>query len=229
VDEQDLGTAEGFAEMALSLHDEDTFETTIERLLDFAVKELDCTYAGVIVVHAKRRIESVAATHPVVADLDAIQMRCGQGPDLDVIGDHQGVVVRDTATEERWPEWAAAVAGAGIGSMLGVRLYTTAQTIGSLNFYDLTAGRFDAADLDMAHVLARHAAVALDNARTTDNLWQAIGSRHLIGLAQGILMERFGIDADEAFSVLRRYSQDGNVKLHTVAERVVESRHLPEP
>ena len=228
MDEQELGTAGEFAEMALSLHDEDTFETTIERLLDFAVKELDCAYAGVIVVHAKQRIETVATTHPVVADLDAIQLRCGQGPDLDVIGDRHGVVVRDTRTEERWPEWAAEVTAAGVRSMLGTRLYTTAQTLGSLNFYDVEVGRFDVDDLEVAHVLARHAAVALDNARTTDNLWQAIGSRHLIGLAQGILMERFAIDADDAFGVLRRYSQDGNIKLHTVAERVVESRRLPD-
>jgi AmiR/NasT family two-component response regulator len=47
-------------------------------------------------------------------------------------------------------------------------------------------------------------------------------------MAQGILMERFAIDADEAFAVLRRYSQDGNVKLHAVAERVVASRRVPE-
>lgn len=214
--------------MALSLHDEDSFETTIERLLDFVVRELDCAYAGVIVVHAKERIETVAATHPIVAELDKIQLRYGHGPDLDVIGDQHGVIVRDTETEERWPEWSRAVADAGVRSMLGTRLYTTAQTIGSLNLYDVRVGHFGDDDLEVAHVLARHAAVALDSARNHDNLWQAIGSRHLIGMAQGILMERFAIDADDAFGVLRRYSQDGNVKLHTVAERVVESRRLPD-
>lgn len=227
VTEQPRGAADSFAEMALTLHDEASFENTIDRVLEFAVKELDCAYAGVIVVHRLDRIETVAATNPLVADLDQIQLSCGQGPDLEVIGDHHGVIVHDTAKEDRWPEWAGLVAETGVRSMLGTRLYTTAQTIGSLNFYDVKVGHFDQAHLEVAGVLARHAAVALDAARQQDNLWQAIGSRHLIGLAQGILMERFSISTDEAFSVLRRYSQDRNLKLSAVAEHIVERRELP--
>jgi GAF domain-containing protein len=214
--------------MALSLHHEDSFEDTLERLLEYAVQELGCSYAGVVVVHAKEQIETVAATDPLVADLDKIQLTCGQGPDLDLIGDTRSVIVRDTEVEDRWPDWARAVAATGVRSMMGTRLYTTDQTIGSLNFYDVEVGRFGPDDLEIAEVLARHAAVAVDTARNTDNLWRAIDSRHLIGMAQGILMERFAMDPDEAFSVLRRYSQDGNVKLHSVAQRVVDSRRLPE-
>ena len=40
-------------------------------------------------------------------------------------------------------------------------------------------------------------------------------------------MERFSLDADRAFQVLRRYSQDGNVKLVEVARRVVQTGALP--
>lgn len=225
---RDANTADELAELALSLHEEDGFASTADRLLELAVKELDCASAGVILVHAKQRIETVAATHPVVAGLDALQLSCGRGPDLDVPGDPLGVVVTDAGTDDRWPEWSAGLAAAGFHSMLGTRLSTSARTIGSLNLYDAEAGRFDGDDLEVAGLLARHAAVALDNARTTDNLRRAIDSRHLIGLAQGILMERFSLDADDAFGVLRRYSQDGNVKLHTVAERVVASRRLPD-
>lgn len=81
-------------------------------------------------------------------------------------------------------------------------------------------------DRDVAHIFARHAAVALSRARDTANLWKAIDARQRIGQAQGILMERFSIDADHAFAVLRRYSQNHNVKLHQVAERLVETREL---
>jgi hypothetical protein len=40
-------------------------------------------------------------------------------------------------------------------------------------------------------------------------------------------MERFGLDADRAFAVLRRYSQDHNIKLREVARRTVETRTRP--
>ncbi len=52
--------------------------------------------------------------------------------------------------------------------------------------------------------------------------------RHVIGLAQGILMERFDLSTDQSFSVLRRYSQDRNMKLRSVAAHLVESRSLPD-
>lgn len=51
-----------------------------------------------------------------------------------------------------------------------------------------------------------------------ENLEGALLSRTVIGQAQGILMERDGITADQAFSVLRRASQQLNVKLRDVAQ-----------
>lgn len=221
---QDAGE---FAEMALSLHDESTFEETVERSLEFALKAVDANHAGVIFVHSRKSVETVAATNPVVAALDQVQFKIGQGPDLDVVSDRFSVVVDDTLTEARWPAWAAEVAAAGLRSMIGTRLYTSATTIGSLNLYHESPGHFTVEDREVAHVLARHVAVALDHAQDTENLWRAIDARKLIGQAQGILMERYDIDADQAFGVLRRYSQDNNIKLHAVAEKLVASRQLP--
>lgn len=221
--------AEELAEMAVSLHDEPTLEETIERVLEYALKAVDCAYAGVIFVHAKSRVETVAATNPIVAELDQVQLEHGEGPDIDVLSDpRHSVLVNDTTTDERWPRWADAVAATGVRSMLGIRLHTTATTIGSLNLYDTRPDHFTEEDRDVAHIFARHAAVALSSARETANLWKAIDARRLIGQAQGILMERFDMDADQAFAVLRRYSQDHNVKLHVVAERLIATRTLTE-
>ena len=213
--------------MALSLHDVGSVEETVERVLEFAVKALHAAYAGVILVHDGTRVETVAATHPVVADLDRIQFDCGQGPDLELIRDRQGVLVPDVARESRWPQWAQRVAATGVRSMLGTRIQTASAVIGSLNVYDVEVDKFTWEDVDVAHLLARHAAVALDSARESETLWRAIDARNLIGQAQGILMERFSIDADQAFAVLRRYSQDHNLKLHLVAQRLIDSGTLP--
>ena len=40
---------------------------------------------------------------------------------------------------------------------------------------------------------------------------------------------RYDLDEARAFEVLRRYSQDHNVKLRTVAEYLVSTRTLPGP
>jgi GAF domain-containing protein len=220
--------AEEFAELSLTLHEVSSFDEKVERVLEFAVKALNCEYAGIILVHERSRVETLAATHPVVADLDKIQLEVGEGPDLEILGDRHGVMIRDIRTEERWPAWLREADGRGIRSMLGTRMYTTKTAIGSINFYDSKPNWFDEVDVDVAHMLGRHAAVALETARSDENLWKAIDARNLIGQAQGILMERFGIDAEQAFAVLRRYSQANNTKLNVVAERLIDSGRLPE-
>ena len=58
----------------------------------------------------------------------------------------------------------------------------------------------------------------------------ALKSRDIIGQAKGILMERHGIEADEAFDRLVKMSQETNVKVREVAENLVELRaDLPQP
>ena len=56
---------------------------------------------------------------------------------------------------------------------------------------------------------------------------RAVDGRTVIGQAQGILMERYGITADQAFTVLKRLSQDRNVKLNQLASEFVEHRRFP--
>lgn len=219
--------AESFAELALDLHEVSSLDETVERVLEFACKMFNCAYAGVILVHEGSRVETVASNHELVAHLDKVQLEAGEGPDIEIIADRHGVLICDISEETRWPQWTAAVEEAGIRSMLGARLYTTRKVLGSLNLYALDVDGFDEVDVDVAHMLARHAAVALESARGTEHLLRAVDARNLIGQAQGILMERFSIDADQAFGVLKRYSQDNNLKLNSVAQRLIDTGRLP--
>jgi AmiR/NasT family two-component response regulator len=68
----------------------------------------------------------------------------------------------------------------------------------------------------------------LAHTRTTQNLWRAIDTRNLIGQAQGILMARYGLTADKAFAVLRRYSQARHTRLAVVAEELTSTGDLPD-
>ena len=54
----------------------------------------------------------------------------------------------------------------------------------------------------------------------------ALVSRDVIGQAKGRLMERFDIDAAEAFERLKQMSQDGNTPIAQVAQRVTRRRQL---
>ncbi len=84
-------------------------------------------------------------------------------------------------------------------------------------------------------MFATLARLALDSAeerasdeKRTGNLIEALRTRELVGQAQGILMERERITADQAFDVLRRASQHMNIKLREVAATLVETGESPE-
>lgn len=60
-----------------------------------------------------------------------------------------------------------------------------------------------------------------------DHLRAALERRAVIGQAQGVLMERLGIDACQAFDYLKRTSNELNLKLYAVAAGIVHTRELP--
>ena len=62
-----------------------------------------------------------------------------------------------------------------------------------------------------------------DVADEVAGLRQALTTRNIIGQAQGILIERHGADAEGAFEILVRMSQQTHLKLHEVARRLVDT------
>ena len=53
------------------------------------------------------------------------------------------------------------------------------------------------------------------------HLMEALESRTVIGEAVGIMMERYGLDADTALGALKRVSQQRNVKVRDLAAELV--------
>jgi hypothetical protein len=140
----------------------------------------------------------------------------------------------DLGGGREFPAFGPVAAGLGVHSVLAVGLFPhggAAPRLGALNIYSRTRGGLDELDRDLALVLGAHASTALRATMASSaaelevaQLREAINSRDVIGQAKGILMERRGINADEAFDTLRRASQALNVKLAQVAETLVERR-----
>ncbi|HLV54746.1 MAG TPA: GAF and ANTAR domain-containing protein [Actinotalea caeni] len=204
-----------------------------EELLDVAVGWSmavvpGCQMAGVTMRRRRGRLESVSPSDPVVVACDLLQYELEEGPCLDAITDDTVIAAGDVARDPRWPRWGPQVAkDHGIAGMLSVRLFSSETVHGALNLYSREPGAFDTYAIDIAVLLATHVSVALGSALSDENLRLAVDSRHLIGQAQGILMERFSLDAAAAFAVLSRVSQDRNIRLVAVAEHVVRRRELP--
>lgn len=217
-----------FARIARDLHGEEGVDATADLVAELARRELGCDAAGVMLVHRGGVVETAASTDALVERAHRLQIETGQGPCLEALAADSAFVIDDTETEPRWRDWCVEVAGLGIRSALAVRMFTTRGTLGSLNLYAKAPHRFSEEDIRLGTIFAGHASVAVATEKTASELQEAMEGRHTIGLAQGILMESFGLDKDKAFAVLRRYSQGHNMKLRVVAQHVATTRRLPD-
>jgi GAF domain-containing protein len=217
-----------FARIAEALQAAPTPARTAEEIVAYVRDQLDADDAGITLIRSRGRLETVAATSSLVEQADRFQHELNDGPHRDSSWRGETLIVDSLREEDHWPRWAAKVAELGVSSVLAAELTTVEhQRIGSINVYWTRPQTVSADDVAFVNIFTRHAALALSSAMYEAELNVALDTRKLIGQAQGLLMERFGLDGAMSFEVLRRYSQDHNLKLRAVAEYLVLSRKLP--
>jgi GAF domain-containing protein len=205
----------------------DDADDLLARIVAEAVRIVPATRdAGVIVIDPDRKLRTVSTTGPVPRHLDELQMQLGTGPCLTAARKQIVVRMHDIAADTRWAPYRRAALECEVGSMLCVPLYVDDQTLGTLSLYGDRPDAFREGAEPVARMLAALSAVAVAETRLRARMERALANRDLIGQAKGILMHRHGIRSDEAFEMLRIWSQRTNSKLLAVADRVVETGGL---
>jgi ANTAR domain/GAF domain len=216
------------AEVATALFEPDTVDDTLRRITELAVATIDgCDLAGIFSLENGRVVTS-AFSDPRVVDLDQLQFEAGEGPCLDAVSEGATFYASDLADDVNWPRFGPSAAAVGIRSLLAFPLQTS--RLKALNLYAFLPVAFGATDRAAGSIFATLAGLALTAAeehaeddRRAHNLVEAMLSREVIGQAQGILIERERITPDQAFELLRRASQDLNIKLREVAQTLVDT------
>ena len=224
------GTAAFLSILATELLAERDETRTVQAIVTRAVETVsDADQASLTLRTAGRRRArhlTLGSSDPGAAEADGLQDDLGEGPVLDTsAGSSEWVRSGDLAGDPRWPVWGPRAAELGYRSLLSVRLEWASEPLGALTFYATDSGRFvDPGVVDLAVLYAVHAANALGSARQLAGLETAMSSRHVIGMAQGILMERYHLDEEQAFAFLTRRSSQENRKLRDLASELVANR-----
>lgn len=186
-----------------------------------------CDAVGVTLV-VEDRPRTAAYSTARTLEIDAVQYAVGDGPCLDAYRNRRENLVDMPTAHERWPMFTSAVDTAEVQALLAVPLLSGNRCFGALNLYGKSRHAFDGADLALVRMAASRAADAvgsvleLEGAReVAAQMEQAMASRAVIEQAKGVLMGRHAIDETQAFDVLRRQSQNRNIKLRTLAAEVV--------
>jgi GAF domain-containing protein len=176
-----------------------------------------------------------AETDPLATRADNIQYETGEGPCVEATASSSSGFTSspDLANDERYPRFGPRVVDLGLNAVCSTGMFPGGDPprLGALNYYFRGPEGLAEVDQDAMLILASYAAVALHAARgleaeklRTVQLTEALQSRDVIGQAKGILMERRGADADQAFDILRRASQDLNIKIRDIAQTIASRR-----
>jgi GAF domain-containing protein len=216
------------ADVARDIESREDLSGAADEIVAVAAEMIDHgTAAGITLVHGRRRVETAAANSDDVRRGDALQYELREGPCLDAAWEERQVYCPDLANDHRWPTWGPRVANElGVQTMLCTQLFTNEDQLGALNLYSTRKSAFTEEDRETVLLLAAHAAVAVAAAQQIDSLKIAVDRRTTIGKALGILMERYDLDDEHAFSVLRRLSSEENRKVYDLAEELVTTRNL---
>ncbi|HEY7593428.1 MAG TPA: ANTAR domain-containing protein [Actinophytocola sp.] len=228
--------ASRLAEMTREVLDERTVAAAMGHVVDAALAVVP--HAKAVSVTLQRpdgTFYTPATTAEIAVELDKAQYGSGHGPCVDA-ADPRGpayTVSVDLTRDERWPRFTSRALAYGLGAVLSTALLphgAAGVAAGALNIYT-ERNLLTEADRVRALLLATHASLALAHiaqleARESERTQfrQALESRDVIGQAKGILMHRQGYTAEHAFEVLRKASQDLNIKVVDLA-RTLTTRH----
>lgn len=196
------------------------------------VDALDAADRACIVVVTGGAVTVSAATDATATELVRLERVTGGGPCLAAAAHHRfgtGAPL-DVTAFDRWPALRQRVlTDTPARSVLPLHLFRTEHSRAALAVYSDIPGAFDAAAVAAASTVATVIGLAVHAAERERQFEEALHSRDVLGQAKGVLMERYSLNSEGAFGMLRRISQDTNTRVVTLAERLIDTDHPSPP
>lgn len=218
------GLGAAMAKVVATMHAPVDMPATLQAITSATVDTLaNVDYVSISLTRDDGQIVTLAPTAPLAAEADAMQYQLGEGPCLEAALDEPVVLSENLAGDARWPSYGPVAAKAGLGSQVAFQfLAQHGHVRGALNLYSEQARALDAATMQIGALFATQVAITMGWVRHEEDVQAALYTREQIGMAIGILMERYRLTQEGAFNFLVRTSQTGNVKLREVAAAIID-------
>lgn len=217
------------SEFAATILNPFDLQALLHRLTGHAAELTGAQGAGIMLAGRREGgLGFAAASDERVLEMELIQDRIDSGACHEAFVVDELLVVEDLEGLGRWPEYEERAVQLGLRAVLAVPMNAWGQKIGVVNIYRERPGPWSADDIETGQIITGmgagyvlHANQMQAQHELADQLRVALEGRDVIGQAKGFLMANRNIDADAAFEVLRKLSQDRNVKLRDVAREVI--------
>lgn len=219
-----------FVEIADTLVDEFDLIEFLQLLAGRTADLLDASPVGLLLADQRGRLEFMAASQENVRLLELFQVQNQEGPCLEAFRTGTPVVNADLEhATDRWPRFAPRAVAAGFRSVHAFPLRLRAERIGAMNVFSANVGgRLADTDAEIVQALADVSSIGLLQERAihrgellTEQLQGALNSRIVIEQAKGVIAQARNVSVDEAFTLIRSYSRNHNLRLGQVAYTIV--------
>jgi transcriptional regulator with GAF, ATPase, and Fis domain len=217
------------AELARALAQDQSVPAALQSILSLVLRALpSCHAASVTVLDDEAKPSTMAATDEETLLMDQRQYALQDGPCLDAARRHQVNRWTLQEAEQRWPDFTSLAEEMGLRSYLSAGLSLAGRPLGALNLSSRDADGFSQLDEDLVSLLTEPAAASIvvasryaEARELASQLEQALRSRAVIDQAIGIMMAESRCDAEQAFAMLGRASNNRNMKLRDLAIQIV--------
>lgn len=225
----DQRVTETFVELADTLVADFDAVEFLHTLTERCVELLDADTAGLLLADERGALRLAAASTGQTQVLELFQLQEDDGPCLECYRTGQVITVGDmTQAGQWWPRFAEAAGELGFAGVHAIPMRLRDQVIGTLNLFrthpnglDETSARVGKALVDVATIGLLSERAVRHQEMVTEQLQTALNSRVLIEQVKGILAERHGITAEQAFTALRSYARSHNRRLVDLAGEVI--------
>jgi hypothetical protein len=222
-----------FVELADTLVEGYDLIEFLQRLAERAVELLGVSEAGVVLADSRGNLHALASSSERMRLLELLEVQRADGPCLDSWRSGESVRADDLEEEvTRWPSFAPAAVDAGFRSVYALPLRLRDDRIGALNLFAEARDGLDEVDEALGQAMADVATIGIiheramsDRTTFADQLRGALQSRITLEQAKGMVIEQAGVDADEAFALIRIFGQATGTGLSEVA-RAITARDL---
>ncbi len=183
-------------------------------------------YSGITLADRHGKLETPAATHPLVHQVDALQYQYRQGPCVDAVQGRWQARSDNLRVDIRWPEYGPLAAELGIHSQMGIELFDEPGLIAGLNLYSPFAGAFDDDTVEAAMLFAIQATHTLGRVMTQKQLTDAMTTSTTIGRATGVVMHQFQLTGS---SIRTPHPRLTDLRRDTRGSRRPDPRRAHEP
>jgi hypothetical protein len=224
---------EVFAELLDAIVDGEHTARVLELITHRSVELLHVSSAGIIIADPRGGYRVVASSDERADFAELFQSFENEGPALDVVASGDALTVDLASADSRWPGFAPAARGVGIGWVHARPIRMESIVVGALNLFRTDAGA-DVPDQDLGQALCGLVSVVLTqerparrSERLAERIQQILNERGRVEQVKGILAAHMHISPQEAHEVLVHYARSQGTTVVQAAGEVVMGNIAP--